>query len=188
MSKDRIKEIAIQHFNRFGYEGVRMAQIAEDAGIRKQSLSYHFPTKKDLLVELYGEVVEEEISFVRRYFLTNEDMPWTERLYQFLLEHKERFLTQPNVHFMFVLSFLPPIELHEFAPFQYRRYLTVLKEEATSLFARDQAVRMPPDECTIAYMTLMDGLDVQLVYETAQTYDQALKIGWNALLHGIRLS
>lgn len=68
MSKDRIKEIAIQHFNRFGYEGVRMAQIAEDAGIRKQSLSYHFPTKKDLLVELYGEVVEEEISFVRRYF------------------------------------------------------------------------------------------------------------------------
>ncbi|SDN25866.1 transcriptional regulator, TetR family [Bacillus sp. OK048] len=29
-----------KHFNQFGYEGTKIAQIAEDAGIRKQSLSY----------------------------------------------------------------------------------------------------------------------------------------------------
>ena len=53
MSKEKIKRIAIKHFNQFGYEGTKMAQIAEEAGMRKQSLSYHYPTKKELLLEVY---------------------------------------------------------------------------------------------------------------------------------------
>ncbi|MBT2289550.1 TetR/AcrR family transcriptional regulator [Paenibacillus albidus] len=39
-------------FNRLGYEGTKMAQIAEEAGIRKQSIAYYYPTKKELLLEL----------------------------------------------------------------------------------------------------------------------------------------
>ncbi|MGG0791579.1 TetR family transcriptional regulator [Peribacillus simplex] len=39
MSKEKIKKIAIKHFNQYGYEGTKMAQIAEDAGMRKQPLS-----------------------------------------------------------------------------------------------------------------------------------------------------
>ncbi|WP_019909039.1 TetR/AcrR family transcriptional regulator [Paenibacillus sp. HW567] len=187
MSKDRIKEIAVQHFNRYGYEGVRMAQIAEDAGIRKQSLSYHFSTKKALLEELYEEVVEEEISFVRSYFVSRSGLAWEEQLYQFLVEHKNRFVAHPNVHFMFVISFLTPTEVNDFVVVQYQRYLAILREEVDLLFAQGQSTRIPPEECTVAYMTLLDGLDVQLVYETLESYERALKIGWNVLLHGTRL-
>lgn len=187
MSKDKIKEIAIQHFNRYGYEGVRMAQIAEEAGIRKQSLSYHFPTKKALLTDLYEEVVEEEISFVRSYFMSRSGLAWEEQLYQFLVEHKNRFVAQPNVHFMFVISFLMPTEVNDLLLAQFLRYLAVLREEVNLVFAQSQSTRIPPEECTVAYMTLLDGLDVQLVYETPESYERALKISWNVLLHGIRL-
>ncbi|GJM73685.1 hypothetical protein HMSSN036_59010 [Paenibacillus macerans] len=75
MIREKIKEIAIQHFNRYGYEGTRMAQIAEETGIRKQSLSYHFSSKKELLLELYEEAVRNEIEFVRHYFKLVADYP-----------------------------------------------------------------------------------------------------------------
>lgn len=185
MSKDRIKETAVRHFNRYGYEGVRMAQIAEEAGIRKQSLSYHYATKRVLLEELYGEVVQEEIAFLCGYFASTLGHPWDERLYQFLVEHKNRFLSNPNAHFMFMLSYFTPAESHDYIGKEFLRYLSALKEEVAQVFTLAQPMRMTSEECTIAYTTLMDGLDVQLVYESAQAYEKVLAIGWKALLHGI---
>ncbi|MEC1290466.1 TetR/AcrR family transcriptional regulator [Bacillus mojavensis] len=37
-----------------------MARIAKELGIRKQSLSYHYSSKKDLLMEIYPENVEKK--------------------------------------------------------------------------------------------------------------------------------
>jgi TetR/AcrR family transcriptional regulator, biofilm operon repressor len=185
MSKDRIKETAVRHFNLYGYEGVRMAQIAEDAGIRKQSLSYHYPSKKELLLELFRETLDAEISFVQNYFASRTGAAWDELLHQFLIEHKNRFVNSPNTHFMFKISFFTVAEIHDSILAGFRSYLDSLRSEVTRVFAESGAARMTPEECTVAYMTLMDGLDVQLVYETVQLYEQALRIGWKSLLYGI---
>lgn len=40
MSVNRIKEAAFIHFARNGYEGASLAQIAEEAGIKKQSIAW----------------------------------------------------------------------------------------------------------------------------------------------------
>ncbi|PAF30465.1 TetR/AcrR family transcriptional regulator [Paenibacillus sp. 7516] len=186
MSKQRIKEIAIQHFNRLGYEGTKMAQIAEEAGIRKQSLAYHYPTKKALLLELYEEVVQEEQQFVKDFFLEANELPLEQQLYNFLHEHKNRFLTHPNVAFMYILSFITPLEVHDFVLAQYRTYLGTLKAELAAVFAKHEDIRLNPEEATVAYVTLLDGLDVQLVYETRQSYEHALAIAWNVFWTGIR--
>nr|WP_154896225.1 TetR/AcrR family transcriptional regulator [Paenibacillus xylanexedens] len=186
MSKQRIKDIAIQHFNRLGYEGTKMAQIAEEAGIRKQSLAYHYPTKKALLLELYEEVVQEEQQFVIEFFLEANKLPLEQQLYNFLLDHKNRFLTHPNVAFMYILSFITPLEVHDFVLAQYRTYLGTLKAELAAVFAKHENIRLNPEEATVAYVTLLDGLDVQLVYETRQSYEHALAIAWNVFWTGIR--
>ncbi|WP_315793365.1 TetR/AcrR family transcriptional regulator [Paenibacillus sp. BIC5C1] len=186
MSKRRIKEIAIQHFNRHGYEGTKMAQIAEETGIRKQSLAYHFPTKKALLIEIYEEVVQEEQQFVKQFFQKETAQPLEQQLHAFLIEHKNRFLTNPNVAFMYILSFITPLEVHDFVLAQYRSYLGTLKEELAEVFARHPDIRLSPEEATLAFVTLMDGLDVQLVYETRQSYEQALAITWNVFWSGIQ--
>lgn len=185
MSREKIKEAAIEQFNRYGYEGVKMSQIAEEAGIRKQSMAYHFASKKELLTEVYEEVVEQEIAFIRSFFGAQAEKAWDERLHGFMVEHKNRFLTSPNVHLMFVLSFTAPIEVHDFIIAQYRRYLTVLKRELTELFAGARTVALPPEECMVACMTMLDGLDIQLVYETRQAYEQTLAIAWKVFLVGI---
>lgn len=186
MSKDKIKEVAIRHFNQYGYHGVKMAQIAEEAGIRKQSLAYHFPSKTDLFDELYNDVVEEEIAFIHNFFLSNAELSWEEQLYQFLIHHKNRFMNDSGTNFMFVISFLPPMEGCSSVTVQYRRYLESLKKEVSLLFSRNQETRLTPEQCTQVYMTLLDGLDVQLVYESSAAYEQILELGWSVLLQGIR--
>ncbi|MBD8839211.1 MULTISPECIES: TetR/AcrR family transcriptional regulator [Paenibacillus] len=188
MSKKRIKEIAIQHFNRLGYEGTKMAQIAEEAGIRKQSLAYHYSSKKALLLELYEEVVQEEQQFVRQFFSDSvtQTHALDQQLYAFLHEHKNRFLTHPNVAFMYILSFITPLEVHDFVLAQYRTYLGTLKKELAAVFTRHPDIRLSPEEATVAFVTVMDGLDVQLVYETRQSYEQALAITWNVFWSGIQ--
>ncbi|GIO40893.1 TetR/AcrR family transcriptional regulator [Paenibacillus apis] len=186
MSRDKIKETAVEHFRQFGYHGVRMARIAEEAGIRKQTLAYHFPSKLKLFEEIYFNVVEEEILFLRHYFAANKMLHWEKQLYQLLVEHKDRFLNHGNANFMFTTAFLPPEEAYEMVLDRYRRYLMVLKEEVGELLAQARTLRLAPEACVQVYVTLLDGLDVQLVYEDTGMYEQALRNGWNVFLHGIR--
>jgi len=187
MSRDIIKKVAIEHFKQFGYHGVRMARIAEDAGIRKQTLAYYFSSKMKLFEEIYSNVVEEEILFLHNFFSSSSKVPnWEEPLYQFLIQHKDRFINNANANFMFTTSFLPPVEAYEFVLDKYRGYLSVLKERACQLFAQDHRLKLAPEECVQVYVTLLDGLDVQLVYEDTNLYEHALKSGWNVFLRGVR--
>lgn len=185
MSKKKIKKIAINHFNQFGYDGTKMAQIAEEAGIRKQSLSYHYPTKKDLLMEVYKEVIDEEQSFVRQYFGEHKEKSLEKLLYDFLTEHKNRFLTEPNASFMYSLSFITPLDVNDFVLSQFRLYLATLKEVIGSCFTNHN-FRLSPEECTIAFVTMLDGLDIQLVYETRQAYERVQRITWDIFWKGIQ--
>lgn len=185
MTKESIKKVAIRHFNQFGYDGTKMAQIAEEVGMRKQSLSYHYPTKKDLLLELFNEVIHEEQVFVRHYFERNVEESLEYQLSNFLTEHKNRYLTNPNVAFMYSLSFITPLEVHDYIISQFRLYLATLKEVIGACFAKHQ-YRLSPEECTIAFVTLIDGLDIQLVYETRQSYERVQQVAWDIFWTGIQ--
>lgn len=186
MSKEKIKKIAIKHFNQYGYEGTKMAQIAEEAGMRKQSLSYHYQTKKELLLEVYKEVIQEEQMFVLNYFDSTQDLSLEDQLYTFLNEHKNRFLTNPNVAILYNLSFITPLEVYDYILSQFRLYLGTLKEVIGSCFAKYE-FRLSPEECTIAFVTLLDGLDIQLVYESSQTYEKVQQVTWDIFWNGIQV-
>lgn len=50
MTSDRIKEVSLRHFARNGYEGASLAHIADDIGIKKQSIYSHFKGKDELFL------------------------------------------------------------------------------------------------------------------------------------------
>ncbi|MDF2669094.1 MAG: transcriptional regulator, TetR family [Paenibacillus sp.] len=65
MSYDKIKQSALKHFARSGYEGASLSQIAADAGIKKPSIYNHFVGKEDLYLAVLEGISSEYEQFLQ---------------------------------------------------------------------------------------------------------------------------
>lgn len=185
MSKEKIKKVATSHFIQFGYKGTTLSQIAIEVGIRKQSLAYHFPNKESLFQEVFEEAIEKEIQFVQAYFQQHEGQSIEQQLYGFLTQHKQRFQSNINSKFMLTTSILMPEEVYEVVSREPYRYISILTATLEVCFARE-AFRLSARECALAFVTLIDGLDIQLIYEDSERYEKLQKITWDIFWAGIR--
>ncbi|MCY9447417.1 TetR/AcrR family transcriptional regulator [Bacillus haynesii] len=184
MTRENIKRTAVRQFNELGYEGVKMSHIAKELGMRKQSLAYHFSSKKEMLMEIYPEIVEEEISFINEFFDSRKHTPAKSQIYDFLKETQVRFHALPNVAFLQAMSFKAPAEVSDFISAQYLLYLHTLKERVANVF-KESDVNCPPEKCAIGFITLYDGLNIQLVYENKQSFERSLEISFDIFWRGL---
>lgn len=52
-TRDRIREAAVGLFASQGYDATKVAEICEEADVARQTFFNHFPTKRDLIIELF---------------------------------------------------------------------------------------------------------------------------------------
>ncbi|MBU3749424.1 MAG: TetR/AcrR family transcriptional regulator, partial [Mycobacterium sp.] len=64
-TRTRILQEASRLFNERGYHGASTREIAGAVGVRQQSLSHHFPTKRAILEELLAETLDEPLRVVQ---------------------------------------------------------------------------------------------------------------------------
>ncbi|MCK2219229.1 TetR/AcrR family transcriptional regulator [Actinomadura sp. ATCC 31491] len=67
-TRTRIQEVALRLFTEQGYEATSLREIAEELGVTKAALYYHFKTKDDIvasLVDLRVAELEELLQWVR---------------------------------------------------------------------------------------------------------------------------
>ncbi|MEV0612280.1 helix-turn-helix domain-containing protein [Nonomuraea sp. NPDC050404] len=67
-TRSRIQEIALRLFTEQGYEATSLREIAEELGVTKAALYYHFKTKDDIvasLVEMRLTELEELLAWAR---------------------------------------------------------------------------------------------------------------------------
>jgi TetR/AcrR family transcriptional regulator len=77
-SEEKILEAAKTVFHRKGFEGARMQEIADEAGINKSLLHYYFRTKENLFDAVFKAAFHEIFS---KLFLTvDADIPLEEKL------------------------------------------------------------------------------------------------------------
>jgi len=185
MSEQNLIKIAIQHFLRLGYEGTKLSHIAQEAGMKKQSLYFHFKNKDDLLMQVNRAVTEDEINFLQVFFSQNKDRSLQDTLYHLLLGYKQRYLDKDNNGFMFLLTFNPPAFLDAYFTQNYRLFLAHLKQCLKPKFAAEPNLRINPDDGPTSFITLLDGLFTQLIFETARDFDHSLRIFWDIYWHGL---
>lgn len=65
-SKDSILAAAIDNFEKLGYHGTSMRDIARDAGITVASIYHHFPSKQEILQDIMVRVLSDALTQTRR--------------------------------------------------------------------------------------------------------------------------
>jgi AcrR family transcriptional regulator len=77
--KDVILDAAVENFQRLGYHGTSMRDIARDADITVASIYHHFPSKQRILQDIMIRVLSDVISMTRSALMRAGGSP-TEQL------------------------------------------------------------------------------------------------------------
>ncbi len=96
-TRERILDVALDLFIEQGFDGTSLRQIAEQLGVTKAALYYHFTSKDDILMALHMRLHE----FGRGALVRMADGPVTLALWGELLEEiVDQMLTQRKIFLM----------------------------------------------------------------------------------------
>ncbi|WP_219462784.1 TetR/AcrR family transcriptional regulator [Nonomuraea rhizosphaerae] len=128
-TRTRIQEIALRLFTEQGYEATSLREIAEELGVTKAALYYHFKTKEDIvasLAELRVADLEELLAWVRTQPKTPETrrelvQRYADKLVQPRYREVTRFMERnqtalrdhPKIHRMREVMLELTAQLHE---------------------------------------------------------------------------
>jgi AcrR family transcriptional regulator len=84
-SEEKILEAAKTVFHRKGFEGARMQEIADEAGINKALLHYYFRTKQNLFDAVFKAAFRE--IFTKIFTTVDADIPLEEKLTNLVNEY-----------------------------------------------------------------------------------------------------
>ncbi len=80
----KILDAAKRVFEKVGYSGARMQQIADEAGISKASLHYYFRSKENLFDRIFEETISSFLPIISTWDEESED--WEDKLRSFITE------------------------------------------------------------------------------------------------------
>jgi AcrR family transcriptional regulator len=185
MTSEQIKEAAIRNFAAHGYEGASLAAIANEVGIKKQSIYTHFKSKDELFLTVMAEVQEKEIEYIKNYFVFSNSASLKEALYQYLSQYINRYEKDDKTKFMLRISFLPPAHLYDEVMKKVYTYLDTFEELLTDIFNDQKAITINQSDAVIAYMGLVDAVLVEILYGGAERFkkrlDGCFSVYWNGI-------
>ncbi|MFU8692674.1 TetR/AcrR family transcriptional regulator [Rossellomorea sp. FS2] len=189
MKSQQLKEIALEQFALNGYQGASLSAIADKAGIKKQSIYSHFKSKEDLFIRAYQDSVQQELDFIDRY-LAKSELPIIHTLNQFLSNYLARYGEDSTMKFFLRTSFFPPVQLEDAIKEGTEKYITGLETLFLNLFEQYECLenQITPEKASIAYLTILDGLLVELLYGRSERLkkrlEHSLEVFWRGISEG----
>ena len=178
MGAKEIEERALYYFAEYGYERTSLSIIAEDIGIKKQSVYSHFKSKEDLFRCAFERALAEEYEFAKDFFSQEKDLFLL--LDEFIMVMKAGFLSPEYTGKKFILrnSFMPPVSFKEEVLEKAVEYFNYLEDEVCRLFIQEGYPEEEARQNAQAYITILDGLMTGLVYGNEQRFDRRLAAIW----------
>jgi len=163
--KEQVIHEAIRFFGQYGFHGARLADIAKAAGVTEPGLLHHFPSKEYLLMEVLAE--RDRLDRERFDPAIHAEVGDPLNSLQQLVEHNE---TVPGLVQLFTVLVAESIdEQHPGHDFFRRRYQDV-RDQTIDVLRKAQAraeIRndIPAEDLVIMLFAMMDGLQIQWLYE-----------------------
>lgn len=190
MTANRIREVALYYFSKYGYKGTPLSKIAQEVGIKTPSLYAHFKNKEEIFFSCLTYALENDLRFFQDYLRTKKEMKASRILYSLLIDYENWVSHNSNAMFCLRMLYLPP---HYFAEKLIRetnerilklgRLLSPLFEKAKAQGELTQAVNV--EEAVEAYLCLFDGLVIELLYTGSERYYYRLKASWRIFASGL---
>ncbi|MFY0803240.1 TetR/AcrR family transcriptional regulator [Peribacillus frigoritolerans] len=190
MKSNEIKEAALKYFTIHGYEGASLSQIAEEVGMKKQSIYAHFKGKDDLFLQVLRDAKETELSSKLQYFSKVDSKNPEKDLYGFLQLVIDLFQKNEHIKFWLRMSFFPPAHLEK----EIGQEVIDIEEKVQAileckfhdwidakLIVEDEAI-MP----TYAFLGVVDSILLELVYgNDEKRLKDKLTASWKVFWRGI---
>jgi AcrR family transcriptional regulator len=186
MKSNQLKDIALEQFAIHGYQGASLSVIAEKAGIKKQSIYSHFKSKEDLFIRAFEDSVQRELDFIEMD-LVGRDASIRDLLNRFPATYLDRYREDSNMKFFLRTSFFPPVELEEPIKGGTEKYISGLESLFGQLFEKYGQLHgdVTPEKASVAYLTILDGLLVELLYGQSERLekrlDHTLDVFWKGI-------
>jgi len=100
-TEDKILEAAKEEFLQKGFDGARMQQIAERAGINKALLNYYFRSKENLFKAIFKNALGEFIPKIMTTF--QSEIPFLEKIKLFIDGYIDMLIKNPHLP-VFIIS------------------------------------------------------------------------------------
>jgi AcrR family transcriptional regulator len=161
VTRDRILEVAIGVFAGRGFRSVSIDAVAAEAGVSRQGLLYHFPSKTDLLVAVLDQHEQDNAETVHKLFEDNDRV---------LVATMRAYLqaSAPNrglIRMLLVLAAEAMDAEHPAHDHFVERY-RALRADLTRLIAAEQAAGrvnavVPAHRLAAVVIAILDGLQLQ---------------------------
>ncbi|MGP0577521.1 TetR/AcrR family transcriptional regulator [Paenibacillus sp. S33] len=192
MGMEEIRKAALFQFATNGYEGASLSCIAAEVGIRKPSIYAHFQGKEDLFLQVARYAFQEQNLRIFEYFTERKDQPLKHTLHDFLFWMGQEYESNDSAKFMLRFSFFPPVSLYHEVLDIVNPFLDKMERKLTRRLRntrdREPFGHMEPVDVALAYMTLVDGIMVELLYSGSINYHRRLNAAWPIFWRGITLT
>ncbi|WP_249598813.1 TetR/AcrR family transcriptional regulator [Peribacillus frigoritolerans] len=192
MKSNEIKEAALKYFTIHGYEGASLSRIAEEVGMKKQSIYAHFKGKDDLFLQVLRDAKETELSSKLQYFRKVDSKNPEKDLYGFLQLVIDLFQKNEHIKFWLRMSFFPPAHLEK----EIGQEVIDIEEKVQAileckfhdwinakLIVEDEAITP-----TYAFLGVVDSILLELVYgNDEKRLNDKLSASWKVFWRGISL-
>lgn len=156
----RICGIAVDYLADRGYDRCSLAEVAELAGMRKASLYSHFRNKDALFKELLALALSEERAFAEACFAADSGRPVGG---EYLSRISDRFRSSTHLRFLLRTAYAPPASIRAEVGEIHETLLADVRGAFRDALPAGLVTR-DADTLTEAYVGVLDGIQVELVY------------------------
>ena len=190
MTAKQIKSIALKHFALNGYEGTSMAHIANEIGIKKQSIYTHYKGKDDLFLQVCNDAFDNELQTVKSYIDRSSSCSIEEFLYGFLVHFKTQYEKDEYTKFWLRISFFPPSHLYDQVMEYVYSYLDNLEMLLIPIMEQAMASHkinseIGAEKASSAFLGLLDSIFVEMLYGGPERLEKRMDASWHLYWLGL---